>query len=262
MLSPTQLAAREGRLTASRVACLMTGNEQEVLNLWREMVGDPDYVPEDLSAVWPVQLGSTTEGLNLEWYERKYGTISRRGEVVIGQHEWMAATLDGWDVVNNCPIEAKHVGGFEKFEVIVSRYQPQMQWQMLVTGARECALSVIMGASEPTIERVPFDAGYAAELMRRAAAFMQCVRELTPPVQTFSAPVAAPVKPVMIYDMSGNNVWGSEAAVWLEHRVSAKKATSAEKELKGLVPADAARCHGHGIEIKRDRAGRLSLREG
>jgi hypothetical protein len=212
--------------------------------------------------VWAVQLGSTTEGLNLEWYERKYGAITRRGEVVIGQHEWMAATLDGWDVLNNCPIEAKHVGGFEKFEAIVARYQPQMQWQMLVTGARECALSVIVGASEPTIERVPFDADYAAELMRRAAAFMQCVRELTPPVQTFSAPVAAPVKPVKIYDMAGNNVWGSEAAVWLEHRVSAKKATSAEKELKSLVPADAARCHGAGVTINRDRAGRLSLREG
>jgi len=260
MLSPTQLAQREGKLTASRVAALMTGDESAVLNMWREMVGDPDYVPEDLSAVWAVQLGSTTEGLNLEWYERKHGAITRRGEVVIGQHEWMAATLDGWDVVNNCPIEAKHVGGFEKFEVIVARYQPQMQWQMLVTGARECALSVIMGASEPTIERVPFDAGYAAELMRRAAAFMQCVWNLTPPVVL--APVAAPVKPVKVYEMSENNLWCSEAVTWLENRVAGKKAQAAEKELKALVPADAARCHGYGVTINRDRAGRLSLREG
>jgi hypothetical protein len=38
-------------------------------------------------------------------------------------------------------------------------------------------------------------------------------------------------------------------------------ALAAEKDLKGLVPLDAVRCHGHGIEIRRDRAGRLSLKE-
>lgn len=259
MLSPAQISAREGRLTASRVACLMTGDEKEVLNLWREMVGDPDWKPEDLSDNWPVQLGSTTEGLNLDWYERKYGAVTRRGEVVIGEPDWMAATLDGWS--SGFPIECKHVGGFEKFDTIIERYQPQMQWQMLVTRARECALSVIMGASEPRIEMVPFNGDYAAELERRALQFMQCVWNLTPPSPL--PPVAAPEPVVKLktYDMHGDNLWGSEAAIWLENRSAMKLCQFAEKELKSMVPVDAARAHGHGVEIKRDRAGRLSIRE-
>jgi hypothetical protein len=74
-------------------------------------------------------------------------------------------------------------------------------------------------------------------------------------------PVAPPVKPIKTYDMTGDNLWASEAVVWLENRTAARKAAAAEKDLKGLVPLDAVRCHGHGIEIRRDRAGRLSLKE-
>ena len=98
MLSPTQIEARKGKLTASRIACLMDGTQAEILNLWRELVGDPKWVPEDLSQVWPVQLGSATEELNLDWYELRTGKkVIRRGEVVVHpEYEWAAATLDGW----------------------------------------------------------------------------------------------------------------------------------------------------------------------
>lgn len=98
MLTPDQLKAREGKLTASMVAPLMTGDEQKLMDLWRLMVGDPDYVAENLDNVWPVQLGSATEHLNLDWYEKKYQCkVSRRGQVIsmIGT-EWAACTLDGW----------------------------------------------------------------------------------------------------------------------------------------------------------------------
>lgn len=98
MLSPAQLEAREGKLTGSRVACLMNGDEEAMMNLWREMVGDPAFVPDDLSGVWAVQLGSFTEPLNLDWYERKNGVqVIRRGEVVVHpDYLWAAATLDGF----------------------------------------------------------------------------------------------------------------------------------------------------------------------
>lgn len=100
MLSPDQIEARRGKLTASRVACLMNGTKEEILNLWRELVGDPKWEPEDLSGVWPVQLGSTTEELNLDWFELKTGkSVTRRGEVVVHpEYEWAACTLDGWVV--------------------------------------------------------------------------------------------------------------------------------------------------------------------
>ena len=98
MLSPAQVEARQGKLTASRVACLMTGDEEKLLNLWRELVGDPAFVPENLDDIWAVQLGSWTEQLNLDWFEKRTGLpVVRRGEVVVrADIDWAACTLDGW----------------------------------------------------------------------------------------------------------------------------------------------------------------------
>ena len=259
-LSEQQRAARDGKLTASRVACLMTGDAAKILDLWREMVGDPAYEPEELSGVWAVQLGAHTEPLNLEWFGRKHGSISRVGEVVVHPTiDWAAATLDAWSDVHACPIEAKHVGGFESLDTIIDRYQPQMHWQMMVTGAGQCALSVIMGAREPAIEFIGLDQRYADELIRRAASFMACVHSLTPPISL--APAPAPVKPEKTYDFAGNNAWASDAVEWIETIKARKRNEKAEKSLKALVPADAIKCHGHGIVVARDRAGRLSIKE-
>jgi predicted phage-related endonuclease len=96
MLTKEQIDKRRGRMTASRVSALMTGDKEKIMRLYREMIGEE--VEEDLSNVWPVQLGSATEQLNLDWFQKKNGLlVTRRGEVVVHpQHDWAAATLDGW----------------------------------------------------------------------------------------------------------------------------------------------------------------------
>lgn len=261
MLTAAQLAARDGRLTASRVACLMTGDAEKITNLWREMCGEPGLIEDDLSGVWPVQLGVATEALNLSWYSRKTGrALTRQGEVVIHPRaDWAAATLDAWDNSLPGPIEAKHVGGREPLATVVARYMPQIHWQMIVTEARQAALTIIEGSSEPVVEAIPFDERYAAELWLRAEAFMACVWSLTPPVAL--AAVAAPLKVERIVDMAGSNEWASHAADWLANRVPAKQFEDAVKGIKALVPSDAARCHGYGVIAARDRANRLTIRE-
>jgi len=258
MLSTAQIAARKGKLTASRVACLMTGDAEAIMRLYREFLGEE--VPDDLRHVWPVRLGEVTEQLNLDWYEMNGSLVIRRGKVMSHPKlDWAAATLDGWDTVLDCPVETKHVGGREPLEVIIDRYQPQMQWQMECTGATQCALSVIVGASAPVVEYIARDEEYAAELVRRGAQFMDCVKAKRPPVAL--APVAAPVDASKVYDMASNNAWASSAVDWLENRPAAEKCKDAEKVLKSLVPEDAKKCHGHNVQITRDRAGRLSLRQ-
>ncbi len=258
MLSPQQIDARRGKLTASRVAALVTGDRDKIMRLWREMLGIDQE--EDLSNVWPVQLGAATEVLNLRWYAMKNSPVTRCGEVVEHPvHDWAAATLDGWDSVLNCPVECKHVGGHEPLEIIIDRYQPQMQWQMECTGAAQCAISVIMGAREPVVEYVEYDAEYAAELVKRGEMFMQCVRERRDPVVLEA--VAAPAIAETVYDMSTSNQWCSYAVEWLETRDATKRNEDASKLLKAMVPDDAKRAFGAGVRISRDRAGRLSLRE-
>lgn len=258
MLTDAQIQARAGKLTASRVACLMKGDAEAILRLYRQMIGEE--VEDDLSHVWPVRLGECTESLQLDWYEEAAGdTVSMRGIVVVHkQFDWAAATLDGWIDLLHCPIEAKHVGGREPLEIIIERYQPQMHWQMECTGSTQCALSVIMGATAPIVEFVPRDPEYAAELMRRGAQFMDFVRRRVPPV-AFD-PASPPIDPTKLYDMSRNNMWASQAAEWLGNKDAADAAKAAEKILKEIVPADAKKCTGHGVRITRDRAGRLSLR--
>jgi predicted phage-related endonuclease len=237
----------------------MTADAGKILQLYREMIGEA--LEEDLSRVWPVRLGEATEGLNLEWYERKNNcTLTRQGEVVIHpRHDWAAATLDGWDPTLQCPVEVKHTGGREPLEVIIDRYQPQMQWQMEVTSATQCALSVIMGASEPIVEFIERDADYAAEMVVRGRQFMDCVARRTIPV-TLPA-VAAPIDASKIYSMDGDNRWANSAATWLATKVAARECADAEKYLKSIVPPDARKCTGYGVTVTRDRAGRLSLRE-
>lgn len=259
-LTSEQLKAREGKLTASGIAALMTGDKEKIYNLWRELTGDPTWKPEDFSDVWPVQLGNATEKLHLDWIARKHGQISRRGEVVTSRSMvWAAATLDGWSDQHKCPVEAKHVGGFETREAIVQRYYPQMTWQMIVTGAPKCMLSVIEGAREPVQEFINYDGKYADELWLRACEFMAHVHNLTPPVTL--EPIREPVTPFKIYDYSTNNAFVSAAAEWLETRRLAEKHKDADAIIRELIPPDAIKVTGGGIEVKRDRANRLRVKE-
>jgi hypothetical protein len=258
-LTAEQIAARKGKLTASRVAVLMNSDAAGIDRLYREMIGACD--PENLDHIWAVRLGSVTEKLNLDWFEMHYGQLTQRGAVVVHpEHKWAAATLDAWHPSTPCPVETKHVGGREPLEVIIERYQPQMQWQMLVTETEECALSVIMGASEPVVEFIPADADYQKEMLERGAAFMLCVKTRNPPVE-LPPPPPPPVIPTRKVDMTGSNMWANAAGRWLENREAARAAKEAEGELKSVVPEDAREAYGHGVLIKRDRARRLKLVE-
>ncbi len=257
-LTEKQHKAREGKLTGSRIAALMNGKAEDVHRLWLEMTGQAKE--PDLSNVWPVQLGLTTESLNLDWAEHKLGEqIVGRGAFI--QHpaiSWAGVTLDGRGLQSMTPIETKHCGGYEPLDTIIDRYQPQMQWIMECTETTECALSVIFGANEPIIEFIPRDAEYAAEIVRRGWQFMRHVMDHTLPIEL--PKVSPPIVPSKSYDMTGSNIWASSASVWLETKDAADRCKGAEKDLKGLVSADAKECSGHGVIVKRDRAGRLSLR--
>ena len=286
-LTPEQRAAREGKLTASRVGVLMNGGDEALYDLWRELTGDPSYAPADLSGVWAVQLGTVTEELNLDWYQRRTGReVTRRGEVVISRERpWASCTLDGWDGaypsergqagpgmarrgtagrgearqgMEPAVIEAKHVSGFEPLETIVARYTPQLMWQQYVTGSRLAVLSIIQGAREPVIEDVPLDDDYLAELLRRADEFWRCVASLTPPV---APPPVEPPRPAAMreVDMGASNSWAEYATRWIESQQPAKVFKDAEKELKSLTPDDARHAFGHGVQVKRSRNGALRI---
>jgi predicted phage-related endonuclease len=240
------------------VAALMRGDAEKILRLYKEMIGEE--IEENLRQVWPVRLGEATEQLNLDWLEESGVALSRRGEVVVHpKYPWAACTLDAWCEELQCPVEAKHVGGREPLEVVIERYQPQMQWQMEISGAKQCLLTTIMGANAPLVETIDRDDAYIAEMLKRGRQFMDCVERKVPPVILPAVP--APVDASKVYDYSTNNSWCTHAADWLDTKDAGKRADEASKILKSLVPLDAKKVHGANIQITRDRAGRLSLRE-
>lgn len=260
-LTALQLKQRENHITASFLPRLMVRDEAAILSEWRRLVGDPDYVPDDLTGKWAVQLGSYIEPFALDWHERKTGQeLTRRGDVVeCPERPYLCCTLDAYREVDSTVIDCKLVGQWRRLDDALPYYLPQMVAQRACLGASNAALLVVHGSSEPVEYRVDIPADYEAAVWERVEMFWQCVETLTPPVAI--EPLAAPVTADTVHDMTGRNEWASEAATWIENHVAAKAAGKAEKALKAIVPADAARCHGHGIVISRDRAGRLSLKE-
>jgi hypothetical protein len=262
MLSAEQIAARKGKMTGSRVGIVVNGTDEQRHQLWLELTGQAE--PEDLSGVWPVLLGTCTEAAQRRWYDIQVqgsSFLTRIGETVPHPKvKWACATLDGWDSMLQCPIEFKHCGGYELIETIVRRYYPQCTWQMIMTGAEQCGLSVVLGADAPRIEWIKWDGDYANELFTLVHHFMRYVTERTPP-NGYAGPIEPPAfDGLKDYDMSASNEWGNHAGIWKDNRNGFELCRDAEKALKALVPEDARRCSGQGVQITRARNRNLSLR--
>jgi hypothetical protein len=218
-------------------------------------------------------LGEVTEPLHLEWYRRKTGrSLSRQGEVVIAPRaDWAACTLDAWDDGMGCPVEVKHVGGREPREGVITRYQPQLHWQMLVTGARKVMLSLIEGANEPVLEEIGFDEAYGVELWHRAEFFMECVATLTLPVRLPAARLPTPHDKRRRIDLdrlkAEGKPWPNWAAslepelkVWRETHEAAKTHGQAVKRVKDILPENVGVLRANGVIVTRARNGAVSIR--
>ena len=267
MLTQAQQDARRGKMTGSRIAPLMTGDQDGIMRLYREMT---DQATEDDIKYWlkvsnslPVRLGSFTEPFNLRLVEEEMACeVVRRGEVVVHPTiPHFACTLDGF--VNASPdpfiVEAKHVGGMESIDVTWNRYMPQIQWAMFVTGTQSAALSLIRGNSAFIIEWIVRSDNYIAEAAGRAEQFMYCVTHRRPPID-IAPPVPPPLR-VHEADMRASNEWGDLEWNYCETLAAAKLNASVAKSLKGLVPADAKRAFGKLIEIIVDKRGAKTIKQ-
>src|SRR6185312_16696207 len=127
-LSPEQMAARDGKITASFLPYLMAGDSDRIMREWMRLVEHPDYAPEDLSGAWPVQFGSYIETFALDWHERHTGcALTRRGEVVTHPRlPHVACTLDAWRAGDNAVIDCKALGAYRKLDEACAFYLPQM----------------------------------------------------------------------------------------------------------------------------------------
>jgi predicted phage-related endonuclease len=257
------LERRKG-IGASDANILVAGDDEAILSLWREKRGEGEA--EDLSWVLPVQIGIATEELNLNFYEHVTGLgVLGRGKMLTHpEHQFMRATLDG---MAYCPkrgavvVEGKHVNAFTNIPECVQKYLPQCTHAMLITGAKHCDLSIIKGTQEHVIRPLELDPFYSEALVDLERQFWECVQTGKPPRELPKVVTPVPLEDMAERDMTGQNSWAVEAAGWLQTRASHTAYVGHEKALKSLVGAADRRCYGAGIEITRNRAGSLAIKE-
>jgi predicted phage-related endonuclease len=256
-LSPEQVAARCRSIGGSDANIILSGDPQRVLELWKEKKAAPD-----LSDKLPVMLGCWTEAFNRQWYEKVTGEriVSPGMSMTCSTYSWRTCTLDGLVESSGAVWEAKHTSAFAKADEVLERYMPQLQHNMAIAKAERAILSVIFGNQKYEIFEVAADWLYQLELLEAEEAFWNAVLECEPP-----AAIAPPPPPRVFGSreicLQGNNEWGAAAADWLEHRTAAKIHAQASASLKSLLADDVGRAFGHGVEVKRSKAGALTIRE-
>src|SRR3954447_24159265 len=132
-----QNADRRAFLGGSDARIIMGDDETGLLRLWREKRGEIE--PEDLSCNLIVQLGTVTEHLNRQWYERNTGQavtgVQRR--IFHPIKRWMAATLDGVVEGTGAVFEAKFMLPWTfSEEAAAEKHMAQLQHNMWVIAAR------------------------------------------------------------------------------------------------------------------------------
>ncbi len=254
--------ARKLGIGGSDANILLSGDAQRILFLWEEKLGRRE--PEDLTWVLPVQMGSATEELNAAFFSHATGRAVSNRNSAETRHDrpWMRCELDGRTFTaagDDAIFEAKHVNAFATIEDVVQRYMPQLHHNMHVARVRHAVLSVFVGTLKHEIYEVAIDDFYLAALLDAEEDFWRCVEGETAPEGCEPPPAPVAFEKLREVDMSDSNLWASTALDWLANKDAAKTFEKAAKELKGLVLPDVGRAYGHGVQIKRSKAGSLTI---
>lgn len=154
--------------------------------------------------------------------------------------------------------EAKHVSAFQTEEAILERYYPQLQHCMRVCELQKAYLSVFFGTMKWKLFEVDADPIYQGQMIAAERNFWECVKNGTPPVVV---QVKAPVEAIRKVDMTGNNSWANNAAIWSTNLTYAKSFEASVKAIKELVEPDVQEAFGHGIKASRSKSGAITIRK-
>jgi predicted phage-related endonuclease len=214
---------------------------------------------DNLDHVLAVQMGSWSEPLNRLWLSRALQMDVRPGRSYVSEsHPFMRANTDG-EAADGALVECKHTGAWSKAADLMPRYYPQIQHCLHVTGAPFAYLSVFIGSDKHVWEKIERDSDYIAGLIAAEETFWSYVTTNKPLTPEHAVDLPAAIADMREIDMTGNNLWATSAARWLEARPAAMNYEIACAELKELVPKDVRRALGYGVMAVRDGRG-LSIK--
>ena len=251
---------RKKYLGGSDINRLVHGNEDEWHQLWAEKTGRAD--PEDLTDNLPVQIGITTEPLNIWWFSRNY-------ELKVKEQQWKemnyegvpaGGTLDG--VIESEPsfVECKHTYDSNKMVDVAERYMPQIQWYCFLSNLDGCYLSVLFGNRRWEATYIKKNWDYINEIKLLAKKFWQAVVKDESPVVD-DKPILSiddiELNDMVARDASQDNHFNTLADEYIEFEQPARQFERAKKELKEIVKPNERKVYTDKLIINRDKRGAL-----
>lgn len=249
---------RQGFIGGSDLYSILNGDWYD---LWEVKTGRKES--DDLSDVFPVQLGIQTEEFHLDWFDKvsNYNVIHRQPSVT-KEHNGikLKGTFDGICETGEV-VECKHTSGFKKMDDMIQRYLGQLHMYMYLSDTTEIVFSVIFG-NRYEFCRVSFNKVY----------WEKCLLE----IETFWEFVVADVAPhnhikesfdwsqveidgLKRRDASQDNQFIDLAHEYVRCSNLMKEGEEVKKSIKKLVGDDEREVFCDLLTIKRDKRGALRI---
>ena len=133
---------------------------------------------------WAMKRGKDLEPFARDIYEFQTGHIAPPKNVEHKEFSFVRASLDGFCEKENIVVEIKSPGRNDLNIAIQNKipikYYPQVQWQLLITGAHYCDYVTYDGREKIFITKVENDFCYQRALLRLAKWFWNRVQENRP----------------------------------------------------------------------------------
>jgi YqaJ-like viral recombinase domain len=253
---------RAGYLGASDAGYWMNPVSDAVLLHWWEVkvgIREPD------PPTWAMMAGSLLGDAIVDYYEFQTGdAITRRQESVASPtNNRFRSTLDGWSASRKAVIEAKFASPFFDREAIFATYYPQVAFQMHCTDAEGGFLVIAQGTNDPIEIECIRDADYEKVLLERAAAMLESIDTLSPPVH-IEPPTVVPPEKWRTVDLAVDDPnWADELisllSVYDLTQQGHDQHENAGQLARALVPDDVGKVLTGHYTLSRNKKGTVSI---
>ena len=181
----------QDKISSSDARAIASGDYYDLEKLWEQKI---DHLKDDLSNVFPVQLGLATEEFHTSWlnkelvrnnvigYGHEHNLMYEQAHCVVESdspaHPFtLASTIDiayteehlkRDDTFIGYLVELKHTGEYSNLDKVIENYYPQLQHHMYVWGTHEIMISAIFGNKRQQHDIVKRDDNFLADYMERA----------------------------------------------------------------------------------------------
>ena len=174
--SPEWFALRKQAITATDIAVIAGLSPYKTpFRLWAEKTGRVEEQEVGAAA----DRGRWLEPAVAQYYEKERGVKLRQsnGIVRLKEHPWVVASLDRTIVGEPEGIVEIKTSVSRQWDLhpVPPMVVAQVQWQMLVTGARWCDVVALLGGLTFRIERIEADPLYQTELFAKGEAFREAI---------------------------------------------------------------------------------------